>query len=283
MKNHHHALFQHFPLKGVTQLTTGEVPTPYHIYDGYGAFIGGIANLDAMRHLLKGEQVTPVQTTDGHALMGIWICNFTEASLGPHHELQISVFVSPKQIIDIPPHPLSVLTIMLTRPDVLMLCHGLWNNTPTVVAYNRELLSLNARLSESQIDRDAQQLTFSVKDKLTNTPILSGTASKPGQASVRATMALAARLGFGTTLRLRQQPWTSMRVVNPLGVVLNHNAIAEAHNKNDVNNVRFFESPADTVTCEIDTYSKLGFTPQFVQHMSGFKFVYLNPQFGPTA
>jgi hypothetical protein len=26
-------------------------------------------------------------------------------------------------------------------PDLQMLCHGLWNNTPQVVAYNRELLS----------------------------------------------------------------------------------------------------------------------------------------------
>ncbi len=40
-----HALFKRYPLHGTAQLSTGEVPMPYHIYRGYGLFIGGTASL----------------------------------------------------------------------------------------------------------------------------------------------------------------------------------------------------------------------------------------------
>ncbi len=42
-----HELFKRYPIDGAATISTGEVPTPYHIYDGYGAFIGGTADLAA--------------------------------------------------------------------------------------------------------------------------------------------------------------------------------------------------------------------------------------------
>jgi len=123
---HEHALFKQFPLNGTETISTGPVPTPYHIYDGYGAFIGGTADLAAVQRLLQPEQVLPVQTVEGRALMGLWICDFTDASLGPHHELQCSLFVSRQPIHDIASHPLALLAAMLTRPEMQMMCHGLW-------------------------------------------------------------------------------------------------------------------------------------------------------------
>jgi hypothetical protein len=170
MNPHEHALFKRFPLNGSAHLTTGEAPTPYHIYDGYGAFIGGTADFDAVRHLIKNEQVTPARNAAGQGLMGVWVCDFAEASLGPHHELQFSIFVTRGVAPPVSSHPLGLLAAMLTRPDMQMMCHGLWNNTPTVVTYNREVLSLNARLAESAIQRDAQRLTFSIKDRATVRP-----------------------------------------------------------------------------------------------------------------
>jgi len=217
-------LFKQYPLIGRVTLSTGEAPTPYHIYDGYGLFIGGVTDLAAVRRLLAPEGVTPITTTDGHALMGIWVCDFTEASLGAHHELQFSIAVTRSAIDPIAPHPLNILVLMLTRPDVSLLCHGLCNNTPNVVAYNREYLSLNARQTDSRIAQSAASLTFAFNDHGMGQPILSGTVHQPQRASWRANWSLAARLGFKYTLALRQQPWISMSVLNPVGVVLNRNA-----------------------------------------------------------
>jgi hypothetical protein len=87
-------LFKKYPLTGKAVISTGEVPVPYHIYDGAGLFIGGVCDYTAARCLLQGEKVFPIRTVDDKAVMGIWVCDFTAASLGPHHELQFSFFVS---------------------------------------------------------------------------------------------------------------------------------------------------------------------------------------------
>jgi hypothetical protein len=43
-----HLFFKQHPLAGQAQLSTGTVPTPYHVYDGRGVFIGGTADLAAV-------------------------------------------------------------------------------------------------------------------------------------------------------------------------------------------------------------------------------------------
>lgn len=272
-----HQLFKHYPLTGTATLTTGAVPTPYHIYDGYGLFMGGTADLAAVQRLLQPETVIPLQTVAGQAVMGIWLCDFTDASLGPHHELQFSIFVTRQPAAPLAAHPLALLSAMLTRPDVQMLCHGLWNNIPTVVAYNRELLSLNAKLSTSTIAFDAQQLTFAVADAVSGASILTGAIRTPQQLSWRASLGLLGQLGFGPALRVNRQPWVSTTVVNPLGVGLAQNAVAQAMTKNTVNNVRYFKPATDDLTFGATPYRELAFRPLFVQYMSGFKFVYLQP------
>lgn len=254
-----HPLFQQYPLDGTVQLSVGQVPTPYHIYDGVGAFISGSADAAAVRDLLRKEQVRPMLTRAGRAVMGIWICDFRQASLGPHHELQMSIFVARDPIHDIADHPISVLAMMLTRPEVQMMCHGLWNNSATVVAYNRELLSLNARLTHSRIESDSTSLRFDCRDEL------------------GATLALSAQLGFGRTLTLARQPWVGLPVMNPVGVGLDWNAVAQTFTKNDVNAVRHFDARRDSLDLSAPGYAQLSFQPAAIQFMIGFKFVYLAP------
>jgi len=278
MNPHDHPLFKHYPLSGKATISTGQVPMPYHIYDGYGLFIGGMGDLAAVKRLLQTEAVMPVQTTDGQAVLGIWVCNFTEASLGPHHELQFSIFVTERESEPIAVNAFNALSIVLTRPDVRMLCHGLWNNTPNVVAYNRELLSLNARLTISHIERTAGEVSFAYRDAATDAEILSGVIHHPQQTSPRALLAFMSAIGVGRSLKLAQQPWVSLSVINPRGVMLDRNAAAATFTKNDVNVVRYFDRRVDTLEFGDTPYRALGFSPQCMQYMSGFKFVYLQPE-----
>lgn len=273
-----HQLFREYPLNGTATISTGDVPTPYHVYDGYGLFIGGASNVEAARRLLKDETITPIQTSDGKVVMGIWVCNFSDASLGPHHELQFSFFVAEREAKPIVFHPLNTLVLMLTRPDVRMLCYGLWNNTPTVVAYNRELLSLNACPTESRIEREARKVSFQFRDQMTNRLIVSGEINNPHQASLSATLSLMRKIGLRRTLALAQQPWIRLQVLNPLGVGLNRNATAETFTKNNINAVRYFNQSTDKLELGEKAYEALQFTPYCVQYMDGFKFVYLHPQ-----
>jgi hypothetical protein len=279
MTSRSHALFARYPLDGRAVLSTGEVPTPYHIYDGYGLFIGGTAALTPVQQLLEVEAVAPLQTARGDALMGIWVCDFTDASLGAHHELQFSFFTSNRQPPPIAREPLSLLAFMLTRPDVQMLCHGLWNNTPTVVAYNRELLSLNARLADSSIVRraDCDCLTFEFKDQVTGQLVLSGEIHHFQRASWCAGLSLMSQVGISRGRALARQPWVGLRILNPLGVVLNHHATAETFTKNDRNVLREFDPRADKLEFGETPYRSLQLVPRFVQYMDGFRFVYLPP------
>lgn len=273
-----HQLFKQHPLTGHVTLSTGEAPTPYHIYDGYGLFIGGDCDLAAARQLLQSEHLTPVQTLDGRGLMGLWICDFTDASLGPHHELQISIFVSGQPAAPIDSRGLKMAAMMLTRTDVQMMCHGLWNNTPSVVAYNREYLSLNARQTDSHIERDAQALRFAFNDHATGQAVLAGTVARPLRSMWRANWDFMRALGFKQTMALRQQPWISLNVINPLGVVLDRHAAASTFTANAVTSVRYIDPRADKFDFGDTPYRALEFAPRFVQYMDGFKFVYLQPR-----
>lgn len=276
MPSHDHPLFKQYPLNGQTTISTGLVPTPYHIYDGNGLFLGGTADLAAVRDLLKGEGLSPIRTRAGSALMGVWVCNFTEASLGPHHELQFSIFGSVVDLEPVEDNPLAVLKLLLTRSDVLMMCHGLWNNTVPVVAYNREVLGLNAALADSRIDYQRGSFVFDFTDHATQTPLLSGRINNPEQASARANFNMVALMGFGPLMAAAQQPWLTVRIVSPQAV-WGRNAIAESFTKNDTNVIRYF-GDNDIFRLGPSPYANLGFRPQFSQFMTGFKFVYLNPK-----
>jgi hypothetical protein len=276
MDPRNHQLFKNFPIQASLNTTIGSAPTPYHIYDGYGVFIGGAADLSAVRQLLKGQDVFPLPTTDGKALMGIWICNFTEASLNPHHELQFSFFVSRQEPAPLAAHPLNSLLVTLTRPDIQMMCFGLWNNTPNVVAYNREILGLDARQSDSMIEQQKEDIRFDIKDDSTGKAILSGLIRDPMRSSIRVTLSFMSRMGFQKSLSFARQPWISMQVINPKGIVLNNNASARTFTKNDANGFRYFDA-ADHLEIGDPTYETLNFTPQVVQSMRGIKFVYLEP------
>jgi len=272
-----HPLFRQFPLQGEVSLSTGLAPTPYHVYDGHGVFIGGMADLEAARALLAPEQVVPVQNRHGRALMGIWVFDFTDASHGAHHELQFSLYVSREPLSPVEPHPMSIIELMLGRPDVHMLCHGLWNSTPRVVAYNREVLGLDARRSHSHILAGEQRMEFAIDDAATHRPVLRGRIHDPRQPSLRANLALMNRLGALRLMRAARQPWLKATIVNPIGAVLGRNAVAESHTKVGRSSLRYFDPNRDRLEFGDARYRMLRFQPQFVQYMEGFKFVYLNP------
>ena len=274
-----HALFKRFPLAGQFATSRGMVPTPYHIYDGHGVFIGGSADAAVARAALAGERVQPVPTDDGRVLMGLWVFDFTDASLGAHHELQCSLFVS--RAATPPPvqaHDYSVIEAMVTRPDVHMLCHLLWNDSERVVGYNRELLGLDARLSASRIERADGRLDFAVRDVASDRPIVSGSLRETSRASLRASWALLRSLGLRRLAAVARQPWIRTPIMNPVGEVVPDNALADSFTRADRSLLRSFDPRSDRLEFADARLRALDFAPRFVQRMTGFKFVYLFPR-----
>ncbi len=269
-----HPLFERFPLTGETQLSTGPAPVPYHIYNGHGVFIGGTADATAAAELLRNETVRPMTDTTGRALMGLWVLDLTAASHDPHHEFQVSLLVSRQPARPVKAGALATAEALMTRPEARLFCHGLWNNTPRVVAYNREHLGLNARLTASTIVREANRLRFSAQTP-DGASIAQG-ALRMGRGSLWTTFELMQRLGLSGAQRLAAQPWFEMRVVNPIGLrPANDAAFTASHN--GINVLRPFDRRHETLTLADPAYARLDFRPAYVQELESIRFVYLDP------
>jgi hypothetical protein len=271
-----HPLFQRFELAALAQTSRGMLPVPYHIYDGHALFIGGVAKLEPVRDLLATERVHAVETTDGHALMGVWVIDASDASLGAHQELQFSILVSRRSESRVPSSPFVILRLLQFDPMVRMLCYRLWNNTESVVAYNREILALDAHLMNGEIVRDQErrQKRFVFLDA-SGSPMLSGTVREATRTGMGAIVPLLRSLGVRRFIQAATAPWLASQVVNPIGL-LPVNAEAQAYIANERQVLQTFNPATDLLDFAHPTYRDLDFRGKFVQHMNAFKFVYLN-------
>ena len=274
-----HSIFERHPLAGErVQTSTGPQPTPYHVYDGHAVLIGGTADLRAVQALLAGEHVLPVRTESGRALMAVWATDEPEAIHGAHGELQVSLYVSRRELPPVPDRPFAILRLLLEEPDARQMCHGLWNDTTEVVAFNREVLGLKARLARASFERQAGRVRFSYHDAETGEPLALGNVREQKRPSMAATTALFRTFGFGGALRAAKTDVVENRVVNPVGDVIPRNDEALTLSSSDKIVAHLYDPARDQVEITAAPYAGLGFEPEFVEHLMGFKLVYLEPE-----
>jgi hypothetical protein len=271
-----HPLFQRFGLTTMKHISVGDVPVPYHIYSGSALLIGGTADLAGVQQLLAGEHVYPIVTKLGKALICIWVVDGREASLGPHRELQISILVSHDKRPAASDEPLTILQQILTQPQARLLCHGLWNDTAEAVAYNREILALLAQQTVCRIEYDSQQQeqSFTFLDS-SGESILAGRVRLMQQARPTTVFALQRVLGFRRFFQLASAKQLEAQIVNPIGL-LPFNAEAQAYINADRIALKLFDRSTDSLSIESSQYSGLHFEGSFIEHIQGFRFVYLN-------
>lgn len=274
-----HPLFVKHPLDNTVEVDGETLSTPYHIYNGEMILVGGAADADAAAALLHNERLSPVLDSSGKALMALWVCNFTEANLGPHHELQISLFASLKPQPPVQRHPFAIHRLLVTNPDVCMVCHGLWNNTMRVVRYNQAHLGLDAHLSASWIDHDEKtgRLTFQVEDAGSDHPIAEGMLDMPKQQAPGVMWKMVRHLGVQGMARSVREQFLHVPVVNTASAFASGNCVAHTYTRSDRQIIRLWEA-ADQIAIEHERYAPLAFRPQFVQYNAGVRFVYLRPQ-----
>ena len=142
-------IFERYPISAQkVQTSMGQQPTPYHVYDGHLILIGGSADFDAVARLLADEQVYPIKTRSGRALMAIYVADDTEASHGAHTELQYSFYVTHQPTTPVKDGPFAPVHFLTTDPKARQMCYMIWNNTEESVAYNREILGLTPKLGQ---------------------------------------------------------------------------------------------------------------------------------------
>lgn len=272
-----HRLFREFPITEYLPTSQGDAPVPYHVYNGYCVFVGGTADFQSVKNHLVTESLSPVRTVDGRTYMGIWLGAFDEANLGAHHELQFSFFVSERGE-PVMSHPLGVLVTLIARPDVKMFCHRIWNDTMRVVAYNREALGLDARLSDSCIKRKTDgRVIFAVNAASSGSMLLSGVLQSTLGTSGRLYWDLLGATGFLRLWKYSCKPWATVGVINPRGTVLMESFEAKTHTVFRKSHLRYFDLAHDVLHIGDTCHASMDFQPQFVQCLEGFNFVYGKP------
>lgn len=275
-----HKLFKDHPLDGEFQLGHETVTTPYHIYNGAIFMIGGRANADAVNALLKDDhELTPILDRDGNAFVAVWVCDFTEANLGAHHELQFSIFASFKPQEPVEPHPFAIYRLLMLNPEAMMVCHGLWNSTEKVVRYNQTHLGLNARVCTStiDIDRATRQSHFQFTDAESGQALLQGSFTMPQIQPPGTLIEMFRHLGMGGMMKTLRNPTIEVPVVNTVSPFAAENKIARTYTRSDGQLVVRYSDEIGAITIQHPAYQALQFQPDFVQNNNGVRFVYTRP------
>ncbi len=272
-----HQIFKQFPITGERQISVGSVPIPYQVYDGHGTLLVGTANLTAVTRLLEGQNLLPISNQAGKGLVGIWLCDFSEASLGPHNELQLSIFAAHTKLTPIQNKPLSPLNTLIEQPDTRLFCHGLWNNSERVVAFNRELLGLDAKLNRAEIERGNGRKSFKFYTA-DNQLICEADFVEQKRSSRHMNWDMLRLFGFSRSARLSSGTFLPAFVVNPIGDAIPVNTDALAIIASDKPVVQYFDPSQDNFRLAHAPYANLDFKPIFMEHFSPFRFVYLMPE-----
>jgi hypothetical protein len=161
-----------------------------------------------------------------------------------------------------------------------MLCHGLWNDRAEVLAYNNEHLGLGANLGKGEIIRDLEggRKTFHFAQEESGDVILRGQVKESARSEGKANWSLLAHLGPMKTFKFAARPWITAKVINRRGAVIQENRAARTFIASEKVVLQHFDSETDKLEFGDSRYRGLNFRPQFVEHFSDIKFVYLTPK-----
>lgn len=268
-------LFQQFPLDGSVTVDGEELTTPYHIYNGTMLSLGGTVDGEAAARFLASEHLEPVLDTNGRALAALWICDFTEGNLGAHHELQISLFATRCEVQALPVNAFSFYRAMAAMPDLMMVCHGLWNNTQRVVRYNTEHLLLNAKLTQSEVDLSGDRWTFKFRDAEGGV-IAEGSVPSMRRQPGAVVWKIAWQMGLPGFLTLLKAPFFKIPVVNTRRQDAPCNHACMTYTACEKPQIREATSK-DLIVIGDCVYSKLDFRIGFVQELKDIGFVFMRP------
>lgn len=270
------SLFLDFPLDGEIRLDGETLSTPYHIYDGDLLSIGGTVEFHAAKDLLAKEYLTPLTDENGRALATFWVADFTDANLGPHHELQFSLFASSAPGPAIAAGKYAIFHALANRPEIKMVCHGLWNNTKRVVRYNSEHLFLDARFTQSSITRANGRVDFEFLNASGNM-LLRGNVGAGGFQLPGPLWHMIRQVGLRGLRQILSADYIEVPVVNTRSAAARENLESRTYSRSTRQILAPF-SKSDWIEIGHSPYSKLNFQPDFVQVNRGVGFVYLRPE-----
>jgi hypothetical protein len=251
--------------------------------------MGGSVESGAARSLLSGQNVDLVLDPLGRALACIWVCEFTQASLGPHCELQLSLAVTRPEAVGpdeaegsspliVRKGPFELVRLILLEPGLRLYSALLWNDRPAVAAYNRELLGLNARPCQASFSRGEAggYISFRFEDQDAHL-IFQGDLAPPPSQPFWDGLLLERALGAPGMRRLAAFPWLAAQIMAPGGERSAVPCESQAYLQARTTVLTRFSAAGARLEYGPAFPPGLDFQPAFMEHFNGFQFVYLPP------
>jgi hypothetical protein len=271
-------LFRLFPLGGSRSTSLGKQPVPYHVYDGEALLIGGWVEAGAARDFLAGQGVELVLDRQGRGLACLWICEFSQSNLGPHCELQLSLAVTRGGQVPVGNGPYELVRLILLEPGLRLFSAALWNDTPLALAYNRELLGLDAQLCRGHFSRGEERGFLSCRiENMDEQLVFQADVAPPLSQSFWDGLMVERGLGRHGMRKLLASPWLSAQVMAPGGKGFVEPCEAQVYLQARSTVLARFSSADARLDFGPVFPGGLDFRPAFLQHYLGCEFVYLLP------
>lgn len=268
-----HPLFRRFPLDQQILLNGESLSSPYHVYDGNLRLLGGtVDGTVAAANLPTGQH--PILDGQGRALAAIWLGDFSEANLGPHHELQFSLFASAQPLPAHETHPLRLFHALMCQP-IRMVCQHLWNNTDRVVAFNREHLLLDAQLMASRLHNTQNRWQGECCDAA-GTPLVHFDLAPCSRQPSAVLWSILGQIGFRGWWRSVRSPILNVPVCNTLREGVSRLSVSQTWSQPRKQIIRLAQTD-DQIELASPVLSAYDFQLDFVQQIEGFRFVYQRP------
>ena len=251
-------------------------PTPYLVMDGHGLVVLGTCDAAALKPAFDAQQVHPVLTESGRGILILFICDFAQASHGPHLEFHVTALAAPTPGTTLRDAPEAALAALATQHEWGVLSLHLFNDTANVVAYNSEYLGLQAQLCSGAVDVSAAHVGFSFA-QTDGAEIASGNMRLNKRSDAGAMWQVLRRLGGqGLWDAMRKRP-ARAHVINRISDVVPRNGRALTLTAPDQMLVTRFAPDQDRLTLSGDMLTGYGFTPTIFEHVWPFRFVYVHP------
>jgi hypothetical protein len=268
------SILDRFPADGTVLIGNEELTTPYRVEDGAMLLIAGTCDGGAASVVTEPLGLDPVRTDDGRAVAALWIADFTTANLGPHGELQLSIFAEQHCGDVVSAGPWAFYEAVTRASAPWMVCHRLWNTTPRVVRYNDEHLGLAVELAGGGLRRDGAAWAFDFTDPQ-GQRLAEGIIDLPRRTSPGDAWRLSRAIGLRAASALaRETP--SVSVVSPrlgesgaLRVAATHTQAGRAVLRN--------WNAQDHLALRDPALEGLAFAPTMVAAFTEVRFVYLRP------
>jgi hypothetical protein len=250
-------LFDQYPTTDRYALASGVVcDVPFRCADGDELLLLGVADLSDLTEMLAGQGYYPVATADGKGIVSLWVGDYRDTSIGPYHEMALTVVAAKTHLTVSHGSPFDLLAAA-ANPAVVNFVQRLYLDQQVPIDYGREVNGLPKYKAPQPITYTTTGSRWQFGLSVDGHPAINGDVLLPA--------------GPGTFVQLAVPVVSSTEINQTTGLMIGEAALR----------VGLFDA-SDTLQFHAGSafgkaLHQMHFTPQIVEYLPNFRFVLPKP------